>query len=463
MTTAGSGLADDRSLLPQLMAKARALMEQGRFAEARQLGASMARAEYSTAGDAANVGVMLARMGMHNEAEQQLRTAISREPGNGSHHYNLATVLRSRGDLEGAEACLDRSIELNPGNTDAWSLRTGLRRQTPERNHVEALREALDHIGPEPGRKIAICYALARELDDLERFDEAFPYLKLANETRRAHMDYDPARDLNLMHRLETVYGSARFDQDVPGHTNAGPIFVIGMPRSGSRIVERILGRHSVVHPAGELGNFSMELARLAKQAVEEGHAADSDIAEISTCLDYASLGEAYIESTRTARGEEAHFVDRLPFNFLYAGIIQLALPKARIVHVRRDPMDTCCAIFKSHFDAAYPFSYDLAELAHYYVAYDRLMKHWHAVMPGVIHDIQYEDFVGDSTSVVRALLDHCDLSWEPQCLAFAKGADGTAASDQQFLSGSIGQWKSYSDGLAPARQILVAAGVLAE
>jgi hypothetical protein len=167
-------------------------------------------------------------------------------------------------------------------------------------------------------------------------------------------------------------------------------------------------------------------------------------------------------------RGERAHFIDKLPFNFLYAGLIHLALPRARIISLRRHPVDTCYAVFKQFFKDAYPFSYDLDELAQYYIAYDQLMQHWHAVLPGVIHTVRYESLVEDLETEARRLLDHCALPFEEACLRFHENrAASTTASATQvrqpIYRSSVARWRCYADELEPLRARLRAAGIEAD
>ena len=174
----------------------------------------------------------------------------------------------------------------------------------------------------------------------------------------------------------------------------------------------------------------------------------------MSAKIDFEALGEAYISATRGVVGESAHFVDKLPFNFLYAGLIHLALPKAKIVLLQRDPMDTCYAVYKTLFEAAYPFSYDLEELANYFVAYHRLVEHWLECLPERIHIVRYEELVSDSRPVIEALLDYCGLSFEDACIRFYENREAsTTASASQVRSEmhtrSVGNWKKLQATIA--------------
>jgi hypothetical protein len=250
------------------------------------------------------------------------------------------------------------------------------------------------------------------------------------------------------------------FDGQVAGHVNAEPIFVIGMPRTGTTLLERILSSHSVVHPAGELQTFSVELAKHCKRVEGEAPSRAEDLVVRSALIDFTALGEDYIAGTRPGTGQTAHFVDKLPLNFLYAGLIHLALPKAKIVLLERDPMDTCYAIYKTLFEGIYPFSYDLEELANYFAAYRQLIDHWQSVMPGVMHVVKYEELVTDPEPVVDDLLSYCSLSYEEACRRFYENrnvsttASAVAVREDLFQS-SIGLWRNYEEQLKPVTEIL--------
>jgi len=184
-----------------------------------------------------------------------------------------------------------------------------------------------------------------------------------------------------------------------------------------------------------------------------------------SSSLDFRQLGETYIKSTRPFTGNTPRFIDKLPLNFLYIGLIRLALPNATIINLQRNPMDTCYAIYKQLFVDAYPYSYDLEELARYYVAYHQLMEHWRDVLPGVIHTVRYEEFVDDVEHHTRQLLEACGLEWQPECLKFYENKEAsTTASTAQIrrpvYKSSVGKWREYEEQLQPVVRILKNAGI---
>ena len=446
--------------------KANCLPLVGRMADARLLAAEMSKQLYPSGHLSSAVGLLLARLNMHDEARPLFEEAVRLEPDVGGHYYNLATVQRFLGDLDKAETNLNKAIELEPGDVEAIALRSGLRTQTSDRNHVAELKQMLEAGSEMPRKSVSICYAVAKELEDLGEHAESFRYLRQGADLRRKHISYDVAVDLDTMDAIRKTFDEAWVEDCGEGHIDASPIFVIGMPRTGTTLVERILGSHSVVRAAGELNNFALALTNVAKATATSPVRSRADLIEASGHLDVAKLGQAYVDSCRDLREGHAHFVDKMPMNFLYAGLIHRALPKARIIHVVRDPMDTCYAVLKTLFEGAYPYSYELEELGEYFVSYRRLMDHWERLIPGVMMHIRYEDLVTDTKVQIQNLLAFCGLSWEDQCLEFHEqaGASTTASAAQvrkPVYRSSIGNWKNCREQLQPVANILERAGIL--
>ena len=402
---------------------------------------------------------------MHDEAAALYRRVVQLEPGNGGHWYNLGTIQRFKGETQQAEKSLDTAIALDPADYAAYELRTDLRRQTPESNHVDQLESLLANGIATPAGEVKICYALAKELEDLGESERSFEALRRGATLRRKYIDYSLDDDLQTMASIEETYDAEFFARGVLGHDSAAPIFVIGLPRTGTTLVEQTLGSHSAVTAAGELHHFAQQMMLQLRQKHQQQRLSRAVLAERSSELDFAALGQAYLESTRPLAGQTAHFVDKMPLNFLYAGLIHSALPGAKIVQLTRHPMDTCYAIYKRLFQDAYPWSYDLKEIARYYLAYAKLMRHWHTVLPGVIHEVPYERLVSDFEQETRSLLRFCGLPWEDRCLLFFqdKQTSTTASASQvrrPVYSSSVGLWRNYERHLAPLAAILQNAGV---
>ena len=282
-------------------------------------------------------------------------------------------------------------------------------------------------------------------------------------------MRYDVGGDIETMATIASSYNREFLGKRKGEYANDEPIFVLGMPRTGTTLVERILASHSQVTSAGELNNFALEMSREAKKLMPQGKTQQGisklDRVAASLMIDFTQLGQQYIESTRPLSGQAAHFVDKMPLNFLYAGLIHMALPKAKIVHLQRHPLDTCFAIYKTLFADAYPFSYTLEELGRYYAGYRRLMRHWQEAMPGVIYHQSYEALVENIEAQTRQLLGHCGLDWEPACLDFhsQQRASTTASATQvrqPVYTSSVGKWRRFRNQLSPLIKTLESEGI---
>ncbi len=436
------------------------LIATGDIKAAKETALQLIKHKFSDAGLASRFASSLTSLGMYRGARSHYARATELEPLDGQHHYNLATIERFLGNVDRALAAVNRCLDLSPDDEDAHFLRAGLKTKTADINNVEAMEAALERATANPRRRIRLCYALSKELEDLGEFDRSFDYLSQGSSLRRAGFQYTLQNDLDSMRRVRETYTPEMFDGHIPGHVNAEPIFVIGMPRTGTTLVDRILGSHSVVRSAGELQTFSVELVKNCQKTGGKQPGTAADLASLSATIDFEALGEDYIAGTRTETGNSVHFVDKLPLNFLYAGLIHLALPKAKIVLLDRDPMDTCYAAYKTLFEGIYPFSYDLTELATYFNAYRELVAHWQSVMPGVLHVVKYEELVTDPKPVVENLLSYCGLSYEDACLTYYKSEQASTTASavqvrQNFFRSSLGKWRNYEQRLQSVADIV--------
>lgn len=452
-----------------LLQRAVCLMRMGDTRTARPIVEKLDKLDLESAFQCSQLALQLSRLELHERALHHYQRAIRLEPNQAEHYYNLATVHRFLGRFTAAEQALERAIELNPADFEAYKLRSDLGTQTNVSNHLDSLHAALARYSSDHNAQIQLNFTLAKEYEDLGEWTKAFHHLANGADARRSRMRYDVQGDIDTMAQIATNY-SADFINSRPGvYENAEAIFVLGMPRTGTTLVERILASHPDVCSAGELNNFALEMSREAKKLISHQQA-DSDISKqdrvvASTALDFAELGQKYIESTRPLTGHTARFIDKMPLNFLYAGLIKLALPNAQIIHLQRHPLDTCYAIYKTLFADAYPFSYRQQELGRYYAAYRRLMRHWHQAMPGFIYDQPYEALVAETERETRQLLDYCGLSWDPACLEFHQHeqASTTASATQirqPVYTSSVDKWRRFEGDLAPLIKTLEAEGI---
>lgn len=411
------------------------------------------------------LGLVFTHANAHGRAEDVYLRAAALAPDVASRQFNLATAQMFVGKLELAGASYARCIELDPRYWRAYLARAQLRRWTADDNHVDALLRLLEQADGDPNALLHVHLALEKELYDLGQIERSFHHLQAGKHAWGRVLGYASEDDERLFEAVMNGYDAmpAAADQACPSRE---PIFVVGMPRSGTTLVERILSSHSAVTSAGELQNFGVQVKRLSASA--SAAVTDADTFLSAPRVNLAELGSAYIASTRPVTGGAPHFIDKLPHNFLYAGLIAKALPNARMICLRRDPVDTTLSNFRQLFalrSSNFGYSFDICDTARYYVLFDRLMSFWRERMPGRILEVAYEDIVDAQEAQTRRLLEHCGLAWEPACLEFERNTAPVAtASVVQVRSpiyrSSMQRWRRYGDLLDAPRAILADAGI---
>jgi tetratricopeptide (TPR) repeat protein len=414
-----------------------------------------------------SLGVVFSQLGDYPAATATFSRVVSLCNNRASYRYNLATSLIANGDIEEAETQIAACLDLDPRHWPAHVTLAQLRRQTAKSNHVNRLQclvAGLDPTMPDTHALTCLHSALFKEYEDLRNYPEAFHHLVSSKTAAGAGHRHRLDRD-------EAMFSALTQSFPVPitplqGHRTNEPIFVIGMPRSGTTLVERIISSHPDVHSAGELLNFAMSVKHFSKSTSQ--YLIDDDVVRSAASIDPASLGELYLKSTRPMTGHKPRFIDKLPHNFLYAGFISKALPDAKIICLRRDPMDTCLSNFRQLFSIKSPFfgySFDLLDTGRYYVLFDRLMAHWQKVMPGRILEINYDELVDSQEALSRRIIDFCDLSWDERCLRFEDNPGPVATASwvqvrSPIYRSSLKRWKKYEPQLAELKALLENSGI---
>jgi tetratricopeptide (TPR) repeat protein len=421
----------------------------------------------------ADLAVMFTNLANYQQASFYYQRAIKlsdsqKHPKQSAQFYfNLASIERYQGKLIPCEKHLNNAISLNPSDYEAYLLRSSLTKQTIARNHIDELKQCLIKGIDSPMGQCQVHYALAKELEDCQLFDQSFEQLNQGAALRRSHMQYNVENDIATLKQISTTFNDNFFNNTETSSksTNNQAIFILGLPRTGSTLVERIISNHDEVFSAGELNNFALCMMEQIKNNYPSPVSTKAELILRTSQLDFEQLGKSYLRSTRPETEKNNYFVDKLPLNSLYIGLIHKALPKAKIIHVTRHPLDTCYAIYKQLFTEGYPFSYDLIELGKYYIAHHNMIKHWQAVLPGVIHTIAYEDVTNNLAGEAQKLLAYCQLNWQNQCINFeANNSPSTTASAsqvrQKIYKTSNGKWHRYKKQLTPLKTLLEQAGI---
>lgn len=410
------------------------------------------------------MGVAYNRLCMYEQAAVCFKKAIAFGQAQPGVFFNLASSLKFCGDFAGARAAYESAIALKPDYYKAHAALTSLGGITPETNHIARLRELLP-AAIDPDDSLCIAHALSKELEALRCFDESMAVLAQAKQQMGKKLAYQFARDKEIFECL-TDYFSAKSPLLNSGYASERAIFVVGMPRTGTTLVERIISNHSQVATGGELYNFSVALKRQLKSTLNEF--IDADFIRSLESVDLAALGREYIASTDYLLSGKLHLVDKLPLNVLYAGLIIAALPAAKIVCLDRNPLDTIVSNYRQLFsfqDSTFGYTLNLEDAAHYYVEFKRLVAYWQRLYPNNFYVVNYESLVSNPTDEINALLGFCGLEWDEVCLAVEKNSKPVATASavqvrQPISAASVGQWKNYAAYLEPVMAILENASV---
>jgi tetratricopeptide (TPR) repeat protein len=451
----------------------------------------------------ANLGIAEALRDLRRPAvaEPHYRAAVQLSPDYAPAHYGLGLVLRDRLNTHEAIACFRETIRLQPQHADAhiclgFLLLSEGRTSDARENFQTALRLDPNNVGAFSGlsrlaaagqycfsdealgrletvasrrdgpikQQISLYFALARVCEQAGAYDPAFAHYRRANELLKDHlravgMAYDPARHTQLVNGLIAVLTPEYFERVRSfGVDSDVPVFVVGMPRSGTTLAEQILASHPLVCGAGELQDIGQIVMNLAQRLGGPQQYPDS-----LRRLDpgpVRALAEEFLRRLRQCGGAATRVVDKMPLNYQHLGVIAALFPRARVVHCRRDPIDTCLSCYFQDFASPLPFGSDLTHLGYHYREYERLMAHYNSVLPLPLFELRYEELVNDQETVSRRLLDFCGLAWNDACLRFHETARTVNASNalqvrQPLYRSSVGRWKRYEAYLAPLLEAL--------
>lgn len=411
-------------------------------------------------------GTVYSDIGMPEKALPLYRRANELQPGVDLFQANLAACCVFLGDIEEARDIYRGLLERFPTHQRNHYHLARIAKAS-DASHIGQMKEVLRATNLPRDRNIYIYYAIGKELEDLREWDEAFRYYKLGGDAVASVARYDVNADLRLIDRIIDVCdadwlaaGAGRMPGVAPQYT---PVFVVGLPRTGTTLAERILSSHSRVESVGETEFIQMALRRMSGLRTTEKMSAS--IVESAATKEMVRLADGYLKAVNYRLSDKPFFVEKLPLNYLYLGFIARAWPHARIVCMKRNPMDTCFSMYKQVFTWPYKFSYTLDVLGRYYVAYDRLCNHWRDVLGDRLIEVEYEVLTGDPEGQTRLLLRRIGLEFEDACLNFHRNATActTASSVQvreRIHSRSVNRWRKFEKHLRPLRATLENAGI---
>jgi tetratricopeptide (TPR) repeat protein len=440
------------------MELANALFQQDKLDDAEQSVREALRRAPREAAMHATLGSILVAAGRHESAVPAFEQALGLDPSNAEALKGLAHALGTTGQTERAVALYRRCIELHPDDGAAYWGLASLKayRYTPDEIEAMRARLAAGRLPADSATKLR--FALATALDAERRFDEAFEHFREGNASVRRSIQYDSGAMARVDAELVRVFDTAFLRRHAgAGNPDPAPIFIVGLPRSGSTLIEQVLASHSLVEGTHEL----TELNRIANEMNRDSTGKGYPAVLLDAGADrFHQLGTEYLERAGRFRTGAPRFTDKMSNNFRHIGLISLILPNAKIINARRHPLDCCVSCYKMLFSRGQKFSYDLRDLGEYYLQYQRLMDHWHEVLPGFMLDVDYEQLVGDFEGQVRRILDFCALPWEPSCLEFHRNtrAVRTASAEQvrqPLYSTGIHRWRDYERQIAPLIDLL--------
>lgn len=437
------------------------LLHCGRNDEAHAIAAALEGDRKFDPAILAQIGLFYTRTNRHSSAARVYERVRVLKPADRGVVYNLASAYIALGEMDKAEALFDGLLRRDPSEYDAYYNRATLRKQTAERNHIAQLEGALARLNFGDAAESIVCYSLAKELEDVRDWKHSFQYLRRGASARRLSLTYHVESDLGMMDEVARQFDASFFEAAASGYSDEAPIFVLGLPRSGTTLVDRILSSHRNVGSVGESEEFSATIARHGQQF---GPKEKLEIRH-TKLLDFPSVGRDYCRSINGLLPGYSRLLDKTPRNYMYIGLILTALPNAKIVHLRRHPVDSCYAIYKTLFREGCLYSYDQGDLGRYYLGYHKLMAHWRSVLPGRFLDVSYEELVEKQEEITRKMVSFSGLEWEDACLSFEKNASPSLTASaaqvrQPIYKTSVALWRRYENELQPLIKILRDGGI---
>ena len=436
---------------------AKALMTLGHHAEAKVRAGVAANLKIDDAFVADMIGNVYSRVGEHNLALPLFKKAVKLNPNWAVFQFNLGASAQFVGDIRAAKQAYERALAIDPKFYRVWFALVSLETQTKDTHYLERLKSLFHAAGQDADAQSLLGHAIAKTLEDLGQHPESFDWLEKAKTLQRRKISYSPDETAK-------IFNSAKLTAKPPvskpiASQDKTPVFIVGLPRTGTTLFDRILSSHKDVMSAGEIDLFSA----IVRQVIGEAHPYSPSLFDKTNALDLRDIGNIYRKKIRELSGDASYLIDKTPLNFFYAGLIHRALPEAKIITIRRGAMDSCLSNYRQLFalgDSRYHYALDIEYMADYYHQFDALMRHWKKRLPEQSYtETHYEKLVQNQEVETRRLLAFCGLDWDEACLRFHENAAPTDTASsvqvrQPLYAGAIGRWKKYGpklDGLKTA------------
>ena len=437
-----------------------ACQEQGRLEDAANAFQRAQRLEPERPGPYSSAATALAMGGKHEEALELFQRALEKDPAHANALTGLGHVLKTIGEQEKAIETYRDCLKRQPWHGETWWSLSELKTFRFDEEDVRVMEEQLANESLLDESRVAFHFALGKAYDDAGNYERAFEHFKAGSDNRREREQYDPVDSQDTHDKSIEVFNREFLREKAGcGDPSSAAIFIVGLPRSGSTLVEQILASHPDVEGTHELPELSL-VAKSTGALVGERSRYPRAVPKLSD-EQIHELGSDYLRRAERHRAmRKPLFTDKMPNNFAHVGFAKLIMQNCKIINARRHPLDSCLGSYKQLFARGQPFTYDLFELGEFYLEYQRLMDHWHEVLPGAVLDVQYEDVVDDIEPQVRRILEFCDLPWDDACLKFyeSKRAVKTASSEQvrqPIYATSKHRWRNYERQLEPLIEIL--------
>ena len=411
------------------------------------------------------IGVVLSKIGEYQHAAKALRQAVQKEPENAQFHFNLASAEQFLGNEDIAAKHYQQAIKIKPNFARAYWAHSELKKVSSNSENESKLESLLKVGELSDEDELYVCHALSRVKEKQGKFSEAFELLEQGKFRYRSKLNYSWVVDERLFNAIHQNL-DAPLVSEAPVDLGREAIFIFGMPRSGTTLIERIVSSHDRVESLGELQNFGLAVKRVSNTP---GHSVlDRHVLDQAKNIDLAQIGNQYLASLTNRDPKVDFFIDKTPLNFMHVGFIAAALPAAKMVLVRRNPMDTCLSNFRQLFAVSfsyYNYHYDLTDTAQYYRLFNELMNHWLTILSDRIHVLDYEELVKNPETESRKLLEYLGLEWQDKCLSYYENKDAVATASamqvrQPIYAEAVKRWKKYETHLDPIKAVFDQYGI---